>query len=261
MFSRLSTGLLLAASCASAIAAPLPEPASDDLLSIVPANALPGGIPAKFQGSARQQAVTRDADGISLVGEDAGLAQGIERTVAAIKRIRAQMKTRGIASAIRDERLPGLVFDLDEIPLTRPAIHVPSGMLLGAKPAGTRLDAHWTGLTRYYRLADGALMELTETDLAAVQGRLYLVPEAINTEIHGKPGMAAVLKNAEGRRVRQVIWVSGPKSYELNVLEPADTPSTAEAARQADNTPPAARSVSAIALARALKQPRDALTR
>lgn len=223
-----------------------------DVLSIVPASELPGGMPPEFQASRRKQLITKDVDGVSHVGEDAALAEGIENAVAAIERVRAHSRIKGVARAIRDERLPGLVFDIDDIPLTMPAVSMTQGVLVGAKPAGTLIGERWTGLTRYLRLDDGALVELTETDLASVQGRLYLVPEAINTEINGKPAVAAVLKNASGRSVRQVIWVNGPKSFELNVLEAAPPKSRDAALKQAQDTKPP---VNAIEMARSLKQP------
>ncbi|MDO4683345.1 MAG: hypothetical protein Q4B17_11250 [Lautropia sp.] len=192
----------------------------EDRVSITAEQDLPGGMPP-IEASSRRKPVKKDLDGISFVGDDEGLIEGLERTVSAIGRVKQQIKSKGLGQAVRDERLFGLVFDPAQIKLTLPMAVFDQGQLVGAKPSGTFKDGKWTGITRFFRLEDGSLVEIVETDLASVRGRLYMVPESINTEIHGKPATAAVLKNASGREIRQVVWVHGPKSFEFRLLPPS----------------------------------------
>lgn len=194
--------------------------APSDRVAIVSEGEMPGGEPPGLRAS-KKSLVKRDVDGVSFLGEDDGLIDGLERTVEAIGRVKGQIRSKGLDRSIRNEKLYGLVFDPSEIKLTLPMADFKEGDLIGAKPSGTFKNGLWTGITRFYRLEDGALVEIVETDLSAVRGRLYMVPESINTEINGKPAIAAVLKNAVGREIRQVVWVHGPKAFELRLLKPS----------------------------------------
>lgn len=192
----------------------------EDSVSISAEQDWPGGMPPALQ-SARRRPVVKDLDGVSFVGDDEGLIDGLERTVSAIGRVKQQISSKGLDQAIRSEKLFGLVFDPAEIRLTLPMAVFDQGHLVGAKASGTFKDGKWTGITRFFRLADDSLVEIEETDLAAVRGKLYMVPESINTEINGKPATAVVLKNAAGREIRQVVWVHGPRSFVFRLLPPA----------------------------------------
>ena len=220
----------------------------DDRVSIVAEDEIPGGVPPKFQRQTKKQIPVKDVDGVSFVGDqDYGLIRGLAGMVAAIERASSQVSTKGAKKAVADERLYGLVFDAEDIKLTRPMAEVPEGKLIGATPSGTFKNGRWTGIARYDRLNDGALVELTEQDLSAMRGMLYMVPESINTEINGKPAQATVFHDASGRGIRQVMWVDGPKSYRLLVLPPAQ-------AEQGGAIPKGHQpDRSAIALARTLK--------
>ena len=180
----------------------------DDRVSIVAEDEIPGGVPPQFQRQTKKQIPVKDVDGVSFVGDqDYGLIRGLAGMVAAIERASSQVSTKGAKKAVADERLYGLVFDAEDIKLTRPMAEVPEGKLIGATPSGTFKNGRWTGIARYYRLNDGALVELTEQDLSAMRGMLYMVPESINTEINGKPAQATVFHDASGRGIRQVMWM------------------------------------------------------
>ena len=69
-------------------------------------------------------------------------------------------------------------------------------------------------------MGDGTWIELSERDLAASRGMLYLTPTMVNVDINGKPASATAFVDGSGRRLRRVIWVRGPRLYELTVLDP-----------------------------------------
>lgn len=228
----------------------------DDRISVVPKEKFPVPPPPKEGPSAKRLSTKqagvpeKDIDGVSFTGGDDGTVKALEQAVREIQDAKRQARTKDLKKVAEEKKIPGLVFDAKDLPLTLPVSKVPEGELVGAIPSGTFKDGRWTGITRYFKLNDGTLIELTERDLHATRGRLFMSPANINTEIKGKPARAAALYDSAGRKIRQVVWVNGPKFYELYVLSPEVKTGGGDAVKKA-----APVDHSAISYARAVDQP------
>ena len=160
-----------------------------------------------------------DIDGLQFVRNDQEVAAMV-RTFEMIGRARERADAVGAEAASREFQIPQLALSVKDLPLTGPVAHPPFGTALAVTPAGSWKNDRWTGLARYFRMGDGTWIELSERDLAASRGMLYLTPAMVNVDINGKPASAMAFVDGSGRRLRRVIWVRGPRLYELTVLDP-----------------------------------------
>ena len=160
-----------------------------------------------------------DIDGLQFVRNDKEVAAMV-RTFEMISRARERADAVGAEAASREFQIPQLALSVKDLPLTGPVAHPPFGTALAVTPAGSWKNDRWTGLARYFRMGDGTWIELSERDLAASRGMLYLTPAMVNVDINGKPASATAFVDGSGRRLRRVIWVRGPRLYELTVLDP-----------------------------------------
>ena len=173
-------------------------------------------VPARGKGA--PDAGT-DIDGLQFVRNDKEVAAMV-RTFEMISRARERADAVGAEAASREFQIPQLALSVKDLPLTGPVAHPPFGTALAVTPAGSWKNDRWTGLARYFRMGDGTWIELAERDLAASRGMLYLTPAMVNVDINGKPASATAFVDGSGRRLRRVIWVRGPRLYELTVLDP-----------------------------------------
>lgn len=173
-------------------------------------------VPARGKGA--PDAGT-DIDGLQFVRNDQKVADMV-RTFEMISRARERADAVGAEAASREFQMPGLALSVKDLPLIGPVAHPPFGTALAVTPAGSWKNDRWTGLARYFRMGDGTWIELAERDLAASRGMLYLTPAMVNVDINGKPASATAFVDGSGRRLRRVIWVRGPRLYELTVLDP-----------------------------------------
>lgn len=73
----------------------------------------------------------------------------------------------------------------------------------------------WSGVERFFEVDGGGRMRLTEFDMGATNGKFFMLKEAINARVHGKPAISKVFRDSAGQTVEEVVWVNGPM---LNIL-------------------------------------------
>lgn len=99
------------------------------------------------------------------------------------------------------------------------------GTLIAAAPSGTKINDIWTGVDRFFQIQGAGSVRLSEVDLAASGGKFYMMKEAVNTRVHGKPAISRVFTDDDGHTIEEVVWVEGGK-FNMLTFGPDVSPGT-----------------------------------
>jgi hypothetical protein len=192
-----------------------PQLATKDLVEFVGIEQMPVPIPQTEAEKTKINSAAKAVDGFSSVEKSPELVRGFFRNVNDAK---ARIADGAHPSTEREKgfmRAPEAHKDLSTVKLSfKPAIFAKS-KLVAAVPSGTLINDAWTGLDRFFEVAGIGVIRLAEQDLGASQGKFYMLKEAVNARINGKPAISKVFVDENGQFIEEVVWVSGNKFYML----------------------------------------------
>lgn len=104
---------------------------------------------------------------------------------------------------------PEVYSKLSEMKLTFTPAILARATLLAATPSGTKINGNWTGVERFFRLPGEGLVQLTEIDLKATNGKLFMLKESMNARINGAPAVAKIVSSDDGQTIEEIVWMNG----------------------------------------------------
>lgn len=219
---------IMALLAASAFAQPTPSTIvkkhGGDLVQLVNVNQMPVPVPKseleKVQ-MAKANAVIAN-DGFSTVTRS---PEDVRRFYTALDIAKTSVANPSSGAAnlssitenqdIRGQRAPVVFKDLSHLKLGFAAVSVSHGELIGVAPHGTMIGDAWTGVERFYRIEGAGHMRLTESDMGLTDGMFFMIKDAVNTSVAGKPAISVVFTDDDGQQVEEILWVNGTKLYTL----------------------------------------------
>lgn len=75
----------------------------------------------------------------------------------------------------------------------------------------------WTQVQRYYSLANGDVLMLTEADYKAAEYSVVIPEESINEKVNGSPASMVTRKTAAGKFFTELSWFTENKIYTLHL--------------------------------------------
>jgi hypothetical protein len=121
-----------------------------------------------------------------------------------------------VARAARDAQPSSPPRELASAPTDMALSPLASWTYLGFSPAGPH------HLRRYWRAADGSIIELDEHDLQATGGAVFTLPGMDNARINGRPATISGLRSPSGCIASSLAWYDQRKAYALRLVGPLE---------------------------------------
>jgi hypothetical protein len=172
---------------------------------------LPPGEAEKMQKSTRAIAT----DGFSLLEKSPEMVKGFFTHMDAAKTYLASQGAVNTQQNKAEPVTPEVHKDLSTLKIRFKPTTLNRGTLMVAAPSGTKVGDAWTGVERFFKIEGAGSVRLSEVDLGATGGKFYMMKEAVNTRVHGKPAISRVFTDDEGRTIEEVVWVEGSKFFML----------------------------------------------
>jgi hypothetical protein len=172
---------------------------------------LPPGEAEKMRNSSRAVAT----DGFSLMEKSPETVKGFFAHMNAAKTYIARQGTANGQQNKEETGVPEIHKDLSKLKIRFKPKALSRGTLIAAAPSGTKIDDTWTGVDRFFHIEGVGSLRLSEVDLAATGGKFYMMKEAVNARVHGKPAISRVFTDDDGLTIEEVVWVEGGKFYML----------------------------------------------
>lgn len=183
-----------------------------DRIEIVGLENMPVPIPPTEADKMKTAVSVRSADGFSAVEFAPDTVQSFFNSFTTARTIASNS---GPNTNPQRRVSPTAYKNLSDLSLTFQAGRVPIGKLIAVAPSGTMIGKKWSGVERFFEVDGGGRMRLTEFDMGATNGKFFMLKEAINARVHGKPAISKVFRDTAGQTVEEVVWVNGPM---LNIL-------------------------------------------
>jgi hypothetical protein len=127
----------------------------------------------------------------------------------------ARKKLMGNKQKNGDPSIPEVHEDLSTLKVRFQPKALDRATLIAAAPHGTKIDGAWTGVERFFQIPGAGSVRLSELDLAASEGKFFMIKEAVNTRVHGNPAISRVFTDTDGQTTEEVVWVEDGKLYML----------------------------------------------
>jgi hypothetical protein len=199
---------------------PAPEKSGTDRVILIGAEHMPF-LPPPLAGMRTMQktigSARKDEDGVSI-NVDKAFPEYTRLFMNELEAVKVRQSIAADATAFGGAPSPGaaiVVKSLSDLTLSFSAAAVPSGELIGAMPFGPKVNGAWTGVKRYFRIDGGGYLCVSETDMAAINGMVFLFKSVVNTTVANKPAGAAVFIGKHDQRIEEVMWVDGGRLYKV----------------------------------------------
>jgi len=151
-------------------------------------------------------------DGFSTVEKVPEAVKGFFGHMNAAKKY---LERQGQLNEKGEREVPEVHKDMSTLKLTFKPAKFSRGGLIAATPSGTKVKDVWTGIDRFFHIEGAGSVRLSEVDLAASGGKFFMMKEAINTRVRGKPAISRIFSDEDGQTVEEVVWVDGNKLFML----------------------------------------------
>lgn len=188
-----------------------------DFVKMVGVEDLPIPPPKVVMDRMRRTAGAKADDGVSTIENYPEIVRQFYNNVDFAKSLAVappeQVQTGSGASTMA--RGPIVYKDISALKLGFEPAVVSKGELIAASPQGTLVGDTWTGMERFYRVEGIGHIRLSENDMKLSGGMFYMLKSQVNTSVGGKPAIAKIFTDDDGRVVEEILWVSGSKLYTL----------------------------------------------
>lgn len=199
---------------------------TSDAVEIVGIDQMPHPLPPGEAEKMKKDSRTIASDGFSLVEKSPETVKGFFAHMNAAKTyIARQELADGQQKNKGEPDTPEVHKDLSKLKTRFKPKSLNRAALIAAAPSGSKVDDAWTGVERFFHVEGAGDVRLSEVDLAATGGKFYMMKEAVNTRVHGKPAISRVFTDDDGQMIEEVVWVDGGKFYMLT-LGPDVAPGT-----------------------------------
>lgn len=188
---------------------------SRDAAELVSIDKMPLPLPKGEAKKLQSAFLGKSADGFSDTEKSPEKINGFFLHLDTVK---AELAIRTQVNALpqnKETHLREVYNNLSKLKLSFTAATFDRGALIAVTPAGTKINNAWTGVERFFRVGEAGVARLTEYDLAPTQGKFYMIKEAVNTRVSGKPAISKVFIDDDGRSIEEIVWVSGQKFHML----------------------------------------------
>ncbi|MBI3284812.1 MAG: hypothetical protein HYZ65_08190 [Burkholderiales bacterium] len=190
------------------------QPQTADVVELVNMEKMPLPLPpgevTKMQGN-----TTMAADGFSSKENAPEMVKGFFDR---LNIVNAYIARQSLANGLQNKGEiagPEVHKDLSTLKLSFKARSFNRGKLIAAVASGTLISNTWTGVERFLRIDGVGNVHLSELDLGASGGKFYMMKEAVNTQVRGKPAISKVFTDDDGRTVEKIVWGEGRILYML----------------------------------------------
>lgn len=197
-----------------------------DVIELVSIDRMPLPLPPGEAEKMRKSSRTIASDGFSLVEKSPEMVKGFFTHMNAAKTyIARQEMPNGQQQDKGESATPEVHKDLSKLKIRFKPKSLDRGALIAAAPSGTKLNDAWTGVERFFQIEGAGSVRLSEVDLGATGGKFFMIKEAVNAQVRGKPAISRVFTDDDGQSIEEVVWVEGGKFYMLT-FGPNLTPGT-----------------------------------
>jgi hypothetical protein len=164
-----------------------------DAVEIVSIDQMPLPLPPGEAQKMRNGSHAIAMDGFSLMEKSPEMVKGFFAHLNAAKTYVARQGIENGQQQNKEEgAIPEVRKDLSKLKIRFKPKALDRGTLIAAAPSGTKINDIWTGVDRFFQIQGAGSVRLSEVDLAASGGKFYMMKEAVNTRVHGKPAISRV---------------------------------------------------------------------
>ena len=200
---------------AQSSSAPGNPSSTNDLVEFVDLGHMPLPLPDTEIGKIQRGSSAKAQDGFSSIEKSPEMVRGFFDNVNTAKTLVANRLPESTLEPKGTSRAPEVHKDLSTLKLAFKAASFSRGELIAAVPSGTLIENAWTGVDRFFRVDGAGVVRLSELDLGATKGKFYMLKDAVNTRVNGKPAIAKVFTDEDDQSIEEIVWVSGNKFYML----------------------------------------------
>ncbi|MGH8808160.1 MAG: hypothetical protein ACREX0_09815 [Noviherbaspirillum sp.] len=184
-----------------------------DLVEFVSLEQMPLPIPKSEVEKMQKLSSAKAIDGFSSTEKSPEMVRGFFHHMNTAKTLVANRLPENAQQQKGGKHSPEVHKDLSNLKLAFKAASFNRGTLVAAAPSGTQIDNAWTGVERFFQIEGAGSVRLSEFDLGATKGKFYMLKDAVNTRVNGKPAISKVFTDDDGQSIEEVVWVSGNKFY------------------------------------------------
>lgn len=207
---------LLAVCVTSNVLAQANGPASPiqagSVVEVVSVDKMPIPLPPGEVEKMRKNGPVSASDGFSIVEKVPGKVKGFFGHVNAAKNY---LERQGQNNEKGERAVPEVHKDMSALKLAFKPVHFNRGGLVAAAPSGTKVKETWTGVDRFFQIDGAGSVRLSEVDMSASGGKFFMMKEAVNTRVRGKPAISRIFADEDGQTIEEVVWVDGDKFFML----------------------------------------------
>ncbi|RZI43714.1 hypothetical protein EGT07_08065 [Herbaspirillum sp. HC18] len=183
-----------------------------DVVEVVSVDQMPIPLPPGEAEKMRKNGPISPTDGFSTVEKVPGSVKGFVDHVNAVKN---HLQHQGNTNENGQRTVPEVHKDMSTLKLAFKPANFNHGGLIAATPSGTKVKDAWTGVDRFFQIDGAGSVRLSEVDMAASGGKFFMMKEAINTRVRGKPAISKIFTDEDGQTIEEVVWVEGNKFFML----------------------------------------------
>ncbi|MES2742247.1 MAG: hypothetical protein V4754_15030 [Pseudomonadota bacterium] len=189
-----------------------------DRVQLVAVEQMPVPLPNDALKNTQSSSVAKAEDGFSSIEKS---PETVRRFFNSLEIVKSQIAGQSQPEMMKLEagrlRAPVVFKNMSDLKLSFTAATIRKGELIGAAPQGTMIGDAWTGVESFYRIEGQGYMRLSETDMKATGGMFYMIKDAVNTTVLGKPAISKIF-TVDGQTVQEILWVNGSKLYTLTFV-------------------------------------------
>lgn len=200
---------------AQAASGPPNKTQTTDMVELVSLEKMPLPLPPGEADKMRKNTSVMAADGFSPLEKEPVMVKGFFNNMNAAKTKLVHQNSPNNQQNKAERSTPEVHKDLSTLKHGFKAASFSRGVLVVAAPSGTMINDAWTGIERFFQIDGVGSVRLHEVDLGATGGKFYMIKEAVNTRVHGKPAISKVFIGDDAQTIEEVVWVEGNKFYML----------------------------------------------
>lgn len=176
-----------------------------DVVQTVTLDKMPIPLPPGEGEKMKKKSTVVASDGYSTVETAPEMVNAFKQHVLAAKTYVARQDAAKAKTGKADPNIPDVHKDLSKLKTTFKTKALPRGRLVAASTNGTQVADTWTGVDRFFEIDGAGSVRLSENDLAASGGKFFMMQEAINSKVHGKPAISKVFLDDKGQGIEEVL--------------------------------------------------------